>query len=230
MVRTVGIMRGCTNMIIKTSHICITDFEATCDNVKPKPGEPSLIMEIIEIGSVMVDISSLEPVSEFQSFIKPCHSKELTPFCMGLTSIKQADVDGAPGFPTALDSWAKWADTITTRGEILFSSWGLYDYKQLLKDCTCHGVAFPWRRDHMNLKEYIGTKMGWSKRGCGMGKAINRLGMKFDGVHHRGIDDAKMAAKILARVGYKPSEMGDSYRATTHDVMRVYGNKHGGVS
>jgi inhibitor of KinA sporulation pathway (predicted exonuclease) len=34
-------------------------------------------------------------------------------------------------------------------------------------------------------------------KGFGMGKALAQLGMDFDGTPHRGVDDARMTAKIL---------------------------------
>ncbi|WP_164659233.1 3'-5' exonuclease, partial [Pseudomonas viridiflava] len=80
--------------------LCI-DLEATCDE-DAKPGEPPrhLIvpredMEAIEIGLAVVDLSSLQLVDQFQSFIRPSLHPVLTDFCRRLTTIKQSDVDGA---------------------------------------------------------------------------------------------------------------------------------------
>ena len=52
-------------------------------------------METIEIGLVVIDLESLEIVDEFQRFVRPQIKPTLTDFCKKLTSIQQADVDGA---------------------------------------------------------------------------------------------------------------------------------------
>lgn len=52
-------------------------------------------METIEIGLMVIDLESLEIVDEFQRFVRPQINPILTDFCKQLTSIQQADVDGA---------------------------------------------------------------------------------------------------------------------------------------
>jgi inhibitor of KinA sporulation pathway (predicted exonuclease) len=52
-------------------------------------------METLEIGLVVIDLESLEIVDEFQRFVRPQINPILTDFCKKLTSIQQADVDGA---------------------------------------------------------------------------------------------------------------------------------------
>lgn len=83
--------------------LCI-DLEATCDE-DSKPGEPphQLIvqredMEAIEIGLTVIDLSSLKVIDQFQSFVRPSLHPALTDFCRKLTTIKQSDVDAAPGY------------------------------------------------------------------------------------------------------------------------------------
>lgn len=209
-------------MRIKTDYICVTDFEATCWEDK-RPHDQTRVNEIIEIGSAMLRLRDMTVCSTYQSFIKPARSPQLSSFCTGLTSIKQEDVDAAPSFEQAYTGWKDWVSERTgDPNSVLFASWGLYDYKQLIKDCAYHMVPFPFRGDHLNLKEYVGAKMGWAKKGCGMGKALHRLGIKFEGRAHRGIDDAKMAAQVLIRVGHNPDSYGDSYRPSAREVFMGY--------
>jgi inhibitor of KinA sporulation pathway (predicted exonuclease) len=207
-------------MRIKTDFICILDLEATCTDVVAKPGEPRLISEIIEIGAVMLSLPDLKAIDEFQIFVKPCQSHQLTDFCTSLTSITQADVDKANGFAVAhecLRIWvAKYSEEL-----VLFASQGIFDYKQFLKDCAYHCLPFPFRGDHLNLKELVPKKMGWGKKGCGQQKMLNRLGIKVEGTPHRAISDARMAAKILQKIGYA-GEDGVWYRPTAHEVLKGY--------
>ena len=49
-------------------HYLVIDLEATCDNGGRVPRDE---MEIIEIGGVLVDHETLEPIDEFASFVRP---------------------------------------------------------------------------------------------------------------------------------------------------------------
>ena len=60
----------------------VIDLEATCDEGNAIPREET---EIIEIGAVLVNGSSLAPVAEHQTFIRPLRHPKLTPFCTELT-------------------------------------------------------------------------------------------------------------------------------------------------
>ncbi len=68
-------------------YFLILDLEATCcDKGTIKRHE----MEIVEIGSVMVEAQALTIIDQFQSFIKPVRYPVLTEFCKSLTSITKS--------------------------------------------------------------------------------------------------------------------------------------------
>ena len=168
----------------------VIDLEATCSNDGSVPKHE---MEIIEIGAVMVAAKDLEPVDEFQTFIKPVRHPALTEFCTELTSIAQADVANAPAFPVAIEALRTWMDRFA---DVLFCSWGDYDRKQFRMDCSHHKVPYPFGPDHLNIKR------AFAKRQClpksvGMAQALRRVGLPLNGTHHRGIDDARNIARLL---------------------------------
>ena len=166
----------------------VVDLEATCDRV----GFPRALMETIEIGAVYVDGRTLQPLDEFQTFIKPIRRTQLTAFCIGLTSITQADVDAAPRFPEAIAALGKFLDHRTPR----FCSWGDYDWHQLSRDAQMHGVRLPLRSDHLNLKRAFSATRSSQKR-FGMKAALQEVGIPLVGNHHRGIDDARNITRLL---------------------------------
>ncbi|WP_309384895.1 3'-5' exonuclease [Cerasicoccus frondis] len=170
-------------------HYLIIDLEATCCDRNSFPRHQ---MEIIEIGAVMADADG-EPVSDFQTFIRPVRHPQLTRFCRDLTSITQAQVDAAPTFPEAARALREWANQWPDHE---FCSWGAYDRKQLRQDADYHGVSMPVFATHRNLKEAFSTKLGVKKR-FGMNQALDKLGLSLEGVHHRGIDDARNITRIL---------------------------------
>ena len=167
----------------------IFDLEATCwENDRKRQNE------IIEIGAVKLN-ERLKTVSEFQIFVKPALSPQLSDFCKQLTSISQADVDAAMYFPQAINQFQEW---IGNEPHVL-CSWGFYDKNQLQKDCALHQIASEWTDNHISLKHQHGRMIG-RERGVGMERALTMLKLPLEGTHHRGIDDAKNIAKIFVKI------------------------------
>lgn len=171
------------------TYFLVIDLEATCDEDKRIRDRH---MEIIEIGSVLVDADTLEPVAEHQTFVKPVRHPVLTEFCTKLTTITQADVANAPGFPEAIASLARFIDG----RDVLFCSWGDYDRRQFEQDAKFHKVALPFGGKHLNVKKQFSTQLGEETR-YGMAGALKRVGLELQGTHHRGIDDARNIARLL---------------------------------
>ena len=175
-------------MAKEPAFFLVIDLEATCDD---EGRIPEKIMEIIEIGAVLVDGATLEPVGEFATFVRPVIRPTLTPFCTKLTTITQADVDGAPTFPAAIEALGRFVGD----RDALFGSWGDYDRKQFEIDANRWGVPLPLR-GHMNIKKRFSAVLGETTR-YGMASALERLALPLLGTHHRGIDDARNIARIL---------------------------------
>lgn len=167
----------------------VIDLEATCDDAGAVPKRE---MEIIEIGAVLVDGITFEPRGEFQTFVRPVRHPILTPFCRQLTSITQADVDAAPGFPEAIAALREFM----AGEQPLFCSWGNYDRGQFQLDAGYHQIKLPFGPDHLNIKQAFSDALGTRKR-FGMAGALRKLGLPLQGTHHRGIDDARNIARIL---------------------------------
>ncbi|HEY9690620.1 MAG TPA: 3'-5' exonuclease [Oculatellaceae cyanobacterium] len=171
-------------------YYLVLDLEATCcDRGTIKKPE----MEIIEIGAVMVEAANLTIVDEFQTFIKPIRHPILTDFCKSLTSITQAQVDQAPLYVEAIALLKKW---LSNYPNAVFGSWGDYDYRQFQQDSKFHNTAFPIAYPHINLKKLFTDTQGLPKK-FGMAGALALANIPLEGIHHRGIDDAKNIAKLL---------------------------------
>jgi inhibitor of KinA sporulation pathway (predicted exonuclease) len=171
------------------TYFLVIDLEATCDDQKRIRDRD---MEIIEIGTVLVDAETFLPVAEHQTFVKPVRHPVLTDFCRKLTTITQADVENAPGFPEAIASLARFIDG----RDVLFCSWGDYDRRQFEQDARRHKVSLPFGGKHLNLKKQFTVQLGGDMR-YGMAGALRRVGLPLEGTHHRGIDDARNIARLL---------------------------------
>lgn len=174
-------------------YYLVIDVEATCDEDHRIPREQT---EIIEVGAVLVDATSLQPRAEFQTFVKPFRHPKLTPFCTQLTSIRQADVDAAPGFAQAMDRLARFLTEHAALGRFTFCSWGDYDRQQFSRDERRLGVRAPLGTAHINLKEAFLRRSGEGAK-LGVAQALRRAGLRFSGTAHRGIDDARNIARLL---------------------------------
>ena len=165
----------------------IVDLEATCWEKGTNPDR----MEIIEIGAVMLDASTGSASKEFASFVKPVASPALSDFCTQLTSIRQEDVDGAGYFWTVFPQFVAWIGDAPFR----LCSWGAYDLNQLRKDCERHRMPLPAAfENHVNLKKEFSRLKG--VKPMGMKGALAMMNIPLDGIHHRGVDDARNIAKL----------------------------------
>ncbi|NEO85934.1 MAG: exonuclease domain-containing protein [Spirulina sp. SIO3F2] len=180
-------------------YYLVLDLEATCCDRKTIRRHE---MEIIEIGAVMVEAQRLQPIDEFQTFVRPVRHPELTEFCTELTSITQAQVSQAPSYRAAAKALSAW---LADYPNGLFGSWGDYDYKQFQQDSRFHGVPFPIDYPHCNLKRQFSQTQGLPKK-YGMAKALQLMGIELAGTHHRGIDDARNIAKLLPFVLGRPAD------------------------
>ncbi len=171
-------------------YFLVIDLEATCSSKKEiAPQE----MEIIEIGAVMVEAKNLNILSEFQTFIKPVRHPILTEFCTELTSITQEQIDKAPDYQEAIAIFKQW---LYQYSNFIFGSWGDYDRKQFQQDSDFHQLPYPISSGHINLKKLFSTNQGFKNR-YGMAQALKLAGIKLEGTHHRGIDDAKNIAQLM---------------------------------
>lgn len=169
----------------------IVDLEATC---WPEGNLPER-MEITEIGAVMMETAAGPISSEFDEFVKPLREPILSDFCTELTSIRQEDVDAADTFGLVFPRFVHWIGD----GPFRICSWGGYDLKQFRVDCGRFGIPMPASFEaHINIKKEFVRQRG--VKPMGLKGALEMLKIPFAGRHHRGIDDARMIAKIAALV------------------------------
>lgn len=177
-------------MYIRDRYVLVIDLEATCCDDRSIARRQ---MEIIEIGAVLLDLHDRQIISEFQHFVRPVRHPQLTPFCHQLTTITQRDVETAPTFPSVLQAMQTWLNA--QPHPLRFASWGAYDKHQFKHDCAFHRVPYPFRGEHLNLKQVFAETVD-PHRSWPMTQALEYCGLPLQGTHHRGIDDARNIAAI----------------------------------
>lgn len=185
--------------------LVIVDLEATCwegeEQPQPDPPEGCIYTgEIIEIGSVSLDLSNFSVIHEVGEFVRPRNHPVLSEFCKELTTIRQGDVDKSKHFIDVIPKFVEKHDLMNE--DVLWSSWGKYDQKQLADDYRKWGFDVPsWVERHVNLKEVAREAMDLSKkRRISLRKVLNNLGLDHVGTQHRGIDDARTYANVIRKL------------------------------
>ncbi|MCB9592475.1 MAG: exonuclease domain-containing protein [Sandaracinaceae bacterium] len=208
------------------THLVVLDFEATCDDVDPPRPQ-----EIIELPSVLLSTADWSVVDEFESFVRPVHHPKLTAFCTELTSIEQAQVDGAPIFADVLEAHLAWLRShgLPTEGELPYAlvTCGDWDLQTMLPaqlaamDPPMRWVPAPYRR-WINVKVPF-RRWTPKKVPAGMVRMLEALGIELEGRHHRGIDDSRNIAKIVrALVGHgQAMEITSELRANRYPPVSI---------
>ena len=176
-------------MAKKLDKIIVIDVEATCWNTAPPAG---MTNDIIEFGICLLDVRSGE-ISDNRGILVIPERSEISDFCTELTTITPEMIrNEGISFKEACSIIKKEYDGPGRA----WASFGAYDLKHIQRQCSELGVGYPLGPSHINVKTLFAlkNKLNFEK---GMDGALQHLGIKLEGTHHRGVDDAKNIAKIL---------------------------------
>lgn len=185
----------------RLDQILVLDVESTCWEGKPPEGQEN---EIIEVGLCLLDVATGERAVRESFFVHPERST-VSPFCPGLTTLTQAQVDQGILFAEACVLLAKRFKT----KERVWASYGDYDRRQFERQCQARGIPYPFGPTHINVKALLAVTLGF-KAEVAMSEGLQRLGLPLEGTHHRGGDDAWNIAAILGRLligGRRPTSL-----------------------
>lgn len=184
------------------SKMMVVDLECTCfrdgDLDKPVGWEANKDQEIIEIGASIIDLPSREILVTESFLVQP--DGPMGEFCKELTTLTYDNVKDRPRLSDVLNELRAWAKVNKFDIQSMpWGSWGDYDRVQFFRECVRKDLKYPFGRAHYNIKGLYSILTGQGK-GFGVSTALAQLGMDFDGIPHRGVDDARMTAKILLNV------------------------------
>jgi inhibitor of KinA sporulation pathway (predicted exonuclease) len=171
------------------SSILVIDIESTCWEADPPAGQTT---EIIEIGLVLLDTQSLTPIATDDLLVKPTQS-QVSDFCTNLTTLTADQVNAGISFAEACKILKK----KYLAQDRTWASWGDYDRAQFERQCKAQNVGYPFGRSHMSVKNLYALAHGLPHE-LGMAEALEHARLPLEGTHHRGHDDAKNIAKLLA--------------------------------
>jgi len=174
----------------KLDKILVVDVESTCWMGQPPIGQ---VNEIIEVGISAINIEDLKILGKKSYIVKPSLSK-ISKFCTELTGLTQEIVEKGENFKDVCNK----IKTVYGTESRIWTSFGEYDKNQFKKCCDLFNIKSPFSDMHWNVKSMASIFYGWPE--MGMDKLLNKLGMKLEGRHHCGADDAYNIAKILVDI------------------------------
>ncbi len=176
-------------MAKRLDHIIVIDIESTCwEGGFPPKGQSN---DIIEIGICPLEISTGRRLEKRSILVKPERST-VGPFCTELTTLTQTQVETGILFKDA----CKILEKEYLSAERLWASFGDYDRRQFEKQCRDEGVRYPFGPSHLNAKTLFAVARALPSE-IGLPQAMALLGLKLEGTHHRGHDDAWNIAAVL---------------------------------
>lgn len=154
---------------------------------------------IVEIGAVRLD-QDLKMMDTFQTLVD---GRPVTQEVVEIHGITEAMLEGQPKFKDVHESFDEWCKLSPL---YVLAAFGAYfDMPVLRAEYDRIGLKFPHRGDAVDVKGVVWIEL--LKRGLPVkyldpARAAELLGIPWEGTRHRGLDDAKMEAKIFrAAVG-----------------------------
>ena len=168
----------------------VVDVESTCWETAPPAGEQA---EIIEVGICEIDMTTLAVGDPVSFLVRPSVSR-ISPFCTALTTLTQEMVDASG--QTFAEACRALEERFDARARV-WASYGEYDRRMFEQQCRRTAVPYPFGPRHLNVKTLAGLALGLGRE-IGLDAMLDHLGLPLEGTHHRGGDDARNIARILA--------------------------------
>ncbi|MGG5738183.1 MULTISPECIES: exonuclease [Bacillus cereus group] len=184
------------------THFIVFDIER---NFRPyKSEDPS---EIVDIGAVKIDASTMKIIGEFSELVKP--SASLTRHTTKLTGITKQDLIGVEKFPQIIEKFIKFIGE-----DSIFISWGKEDYRFLSHDCTLHGVECPCmeKESRFDVQKFVFQAYEeLFEHTPSLQFAVEQLDLTWEGRQHRAFADAENTANIFLKA-YSERDINKRYK------------------
>ena len=162
-------------------------------NFRPyKSEDPS---EIVDIGAVKIEASTMKVIGEFSELVKP--GARLTRHTTKLTGITKKDLIGVEKFPQIIEKFIRFIGE-----DSIFVTWGKEDYRFLSHDCTLHSVECPCmeKERRIDLQKFVFQAYEeLFEHTPSLQSAVEQLGLIWEGKQHRALADAENTANILLK-------------------------------
>ncbi|XP_055722706.1 3'-5' exoribonuclease 1-like [Salvelinus fontinalis] len=181
-------------------YVCVVDFEATCEQDNPA----DFTHEIIEFPMVLLNTHTLEIEDTFQEYVRPEVNTQLSEFCVKLTGITQKMVDDADTFPDVLERVVLWLQEkeLGTKYKYTLLTDGSWDMSKFMNtQCRLNRLRYPqFAKKWINIKKLYGNFYKVPRTQTKLSSMLEKLGLKYEGRPHSGLDDSRNIAHIVMRM------------------------------
>uniref|UniRef100_A0A8C4SLH6 ERI1 exoribonuclease 2 n=1 Tax=Erpetoichthys calabaricus TaxID=27687 RepID=A0A8C4SLH6_ERPCA len=192
------------------AYLIVIDFESTCWREKNHHNQ-----EIIEFPAVLMNATSGQIESEFQTYVQPQEHPILSEFCTELTGIKQNQVEAGVPLRICLSQFSRWLQDLQREKNIVFPNQSTLSAAD--KPCAFItwsdwdlGVCLQYecKRKQLRKPEVLNSwidlratyKQFYNRKPKGLNGALQDLGIEFSGREHSGLDDARNTAYLAWRM------------------------------
>lgn len=172
--------------------------------------------EIIEIGAVMLNEDNVR-VAGYKSYVKPVFAGKISKKIRELTGITWKTLDGADGFPEAIESFSYWATR--TDHDVEMYSWSSSDLIQVRDEAELRGHRpsqyMQQILDHWIDYQKIYGDMIQVNEQVALQQALILSDMKFEGRPHDALCDAENTARL-----YQAASVGEEYLRKAQRTQR----------
>lgn len=195
---------------VQPNYYLVVDVKGTSDD--PPLEDPP---EVIELALVAVDAHNGEVIGDFQRFVRPEANPELSPHCVAITGISQAQIDQSDLLEDVLEEANRWVQHLLDDSEesegseesnqesstLVTVTYGLYAMKDLLLDqIDDEELEVPsWAKRWVNLQRVFKRHFAM-RHHIPLDEAFAYLGLTLKGKTHSAIDDAHSTAQILTEL------------------------------
>lgn len=160
------------------------------------------VNEIIEFGAVKLD-ENFDWISSYSEFVSPQIASRLNSHVKKLTHISAHDLENSPPYQKVYKDFGKWA-TDNGKDHPIFLSWGDMDIRTLISNNQYffHRPQIDYMDEYVDLQAYFMKEQGLPKaKQIGLSDAAELIHEDPDQfIHHRALDDSKLAAVCLKAV------------------------------
>ncbi|HWO96641.1 MAG TPA: exonuclease [Bacillus sp. (in: firmicutes)] len=179
-----------------------------------RPYQSEAPTEIVDIGAVKIEASTMSVVGTFASLVKPTAS--LSRHTTKLTGITKQELKGADKFPAVI---ARFREFIGE--EYMFVTWGKEDYGFLAEDCVLHKVEGPnlTKERRFDLQQFVfNAYEDLFPNQPSLQHAVEQLGLEWEGEPHRAFADAQNTANLFFAAA-KEKDIRHSYKRRIEHVL-----------
>ena len=154
--------------------------------------------EIIEIGAIMLD-EDYNEISTFKKYVKPAYSEHISRNITELTGITDNYLFCQKDIAFEIEEFAKWC--LSYDDDITVYAWSENDLKQINEEFQLKGIEFS---DNMKklVSNWVDLQAEYDKavgaeRPTSLSKALESIGIYFQGHMHDALDDSRNTATIF---------------------------------